>query len=219
MVQLSEYAIISDFDGTITVEDSTVELVNTFGNEKNDKIELDFISGAIGNREAMYQHFEALSITLDEYQFFLKSKINIDLGFDTFLEMLKSLQIPLFIISAGYRQSVETVLGSERLQGVNIYANSLSGEPFIKPVFATTTPICDKAFGPCGNCKRDCLKVIKKSVTNKIAYLGDGLSDRCAIEEADLLFAKSALAAYCDGKNIPYVPFNTFDDVSSFFCP
>ncbi|MCL2247725.1 MAG: MtnX-like HAD-IB family phosphatase [Oscillospiraceae bacterium] len=217
MKKLVEYAIVSDFDGTIIVEDSTVELINTFGNDKNDEIELEFISGAIGNREAMLRHFEILSITLDEYQLFLKSNINIDSGYDAFFKELTRANVPLIIVSAGNRPSIETVLGYERLHGVEIYANSLSAEPYIKPVFAMEIPTCEKTFGPCGNCKRECLKAIRKKVKRKIAYIGDGLTDRCAIEETDLVFAKDALAKYCDKENIAYIPFSSFDDISKFF--
>ena len=211
----NEYVIVSDFDGTITLEDSNVLLVKVFGNAENALIEADFRSGLIGNREAFVRHFDVMRITLREYNGLIDDNIRMEPEFDRFLEHVNRRGVPLFIVSAGFHQAVERVLGGVRLQGVEVYANELSGEPYITPVFMTREPVCDKTTGPCGNCKRDCLKMIRKKSGRKILYIGDGITDRCAIGESDLLFAKDALAEYCDVQGLPYTPYNNFDDIAS----
>ncbi|MCL2222636.1 MAG: MtnX-like HAD-IB family phosphatase [Oscillospiraceae bacterium] len=216
MEQISEYVIVSDFDGTITIEDSTVELVNNCGNAENDRIEVDFIAGTLSNRDAMAQHFEALKISLADFTDFIKANINIDPTFDTFLMETGRLGVSLNIVSAGYCQTVETVLGDKRLQGVDIYANVLAGEPYVKSISATAEPACDKAFGPCGNCKRDCMRAIRHKSGKKLIFIGDGLTDRCAASEADLFFAKDALARYCNEQNLPYIPYKNFNDILNY---
>jgi len=214
-----EYVIVADFDGTITQIDTNYLLVKAFGSEENDQLELDLIAGKLGSREAFLRHFELMRITSQEYRDFICSAIEIDNGFDFFLEQVKRCAIPFYIVSAGYRQAIEYVLGGSRLQGVEVYANDLLGEPYLKPLFAGEKKVCDKTFGPCGNCKLDYLKKIRKKVGRKILFIGDGLTDRCAVEEADMLFAKDSLAKFCDEDGVFYVPYKGFTDIAKYLWP
>jgi len=208
----AEYAIVSDFDGTITVEDSNDLLFQTCGNAENAQIEADFVSGRLANRPAMIAHFDVMRTSLDAYHKFLDTYIHLDPGFDAFLQHVRAEGLPFFIVSAGFRQGIERVLGTERLQGVDVFANDLLGAPYLTPAFARETD-CTKPIGPCGNCKKACLAAIRQKTGRKLLYIGDGLTDRCAMEEADLLFAKDALADYCKAESLPYIPFETFADI------
>jgi len=213
MKQLNEYVIVSDFDGTISLEDSNYNLVLMCGNAGNMKIEEDFLAGKVSNREAFEQHFDVMRISLSEYENFIRTNINIDPTFDEFLEYVHTSNIPLFILSAGFRQGIEYVMGEERLKGVEVLANDLSGAPHISPTFATKNPNCNKKHGPCGNCKRECIETIRKDSGKKIIFIGDGITDRCAIENADIVYAKDSLAERCDEQGIAYTPYNNFADV------
>ena len=44
-------------------------------------------------------------------------------------------------------------------------------------------------------------------------YAGDGRSDFCAAASADLVFARSDLAGFCETYGIEYIPLNDFGDV------
>jgi len=44
-------------------------------------------------------------------------------------------------------------------------------------------------------------------------YIGDGVTDYCAVNYADIVFAKDKLASYCWKRNITYFEFKTFFDV------
>jgi len=210
-----EYIIVSDFDGTITLDDSNGLLVRVCGSAENARIEADFISGVTSNRETFRLHFDEMRLSLREYYDFLDACIKIDPGFDAFLEQARKRGISLFIVSTGFRQAIGRVLGEGRLQGVEVYANDLRGAPYITPRYATEQPDCDMPFGPCSHCKRDCLREIRRRSGRKILYIGDGLTDRCAIGEADLLFAKDALTAFCEAQSVPYIPYKDFFDVAS----
>ena len=48
-------------------------------------------------------------------------------------------------------------------------------------------------------------------------YIGDGRSDTCAASHADIIFAKGALAAFCNERRIPHYTFHTFFDVVRIF--
>jgi len=209
----NEFTLVMDFDGTITQQDSNDMLVRVLGNEVIEKIESEFVAGTLSNREASDLHFKEMLITLEEYQAFLDAHISIDPGFDKFLELARDREISLFIVSGGYHQAVEHILGNKRLQGVQVFANSLLGSPYLSISFGTTQPVCDKPFGPCGNCKRDCLASIRQMTDRKIIFVGDGLTDRCALEEADFVFAKDSLADYCNEHGLQYTSFKDFSDI------
>ena len=46
-----------------------------------------------------------------------------------------------------------------------------------------------------------------------IVYIGEGYSDRCPVQYADIVFARDALQTYCQEQNISYFLYSTFDDV------
>jgi len=50
---------------------------------------------------------------------------------------------------------------------------------------------------------------------HRIVFIGDGLSDRFAVQEADVVFAKRQLLAYCREKGITCRPFETFAEVET----
>ena len=207
--------IVLDFDGTITIEDSNDLLFKILGNTKNEQIETEFLASRMSNRKAMRQHFEEMLIGMEDYHSFLDAHIRIDSTFDAFLEEARSRNILPYIVSGGFRQAIERVLGKKRLDGIEVLANDLVGDKHITTSFATAKPLCDKAFGPCGNCKRDVMKKIRRERPNRtIVFVGDGLTDRCAMEGADVLYAKNSLAEYCGKRDLPYVLYANFADIA-----
>ena len=215
-MDMSEFVIVSDFDGTITVEDSNDLLVQVCGNAENIEIEAAYSAGALSNQETMNRHFELLCISLEAYYAFLDRNIHIDPGLDAFLQRVRRENIPFFIVSAGFRQGIERILGEVRLQDVQVFANDLQGEHDLMPSFALKDAVCTENIGPCGNCKKVCIDTIKVQTGRKVIYIGDGMTDRCAVQKADMLFAKDALAAHCQTHGLPYTPFVSFSDVACY---
>jgi len=213
------YIIVSDFDGTITIEDTTDVLVNVCGNAENDQIEVEYMNGSLNNREAMTRHFEIMNIGLGEYLSVVDDNIRADPWFDTFLSHVKSTKTPFYIVSGGFMQGIRRVLGEARLEGVEVHANKLTDEDPVRTSFITKRPVCDKFYGPCGNCKRDYIKKIRGRTDRTLVFIGDGLTDRCAIEGVDILLAKNALASYCDDQGISYVRYSDFADVIRYLWP
>jgi 2-hydroxy-3-keto-5-methylthiopentenyl-1-phosphate phosphatase len=46
-----------------------------------------------------------------------------------------------------------------------------------------------------------------------VVYVGDGFSDRCPVNYADIVFAKRHLIKHCQQQNITYHEFQNFGDV------
>ncbi len=62
-------------------------------------------------------------------------------------------------------------------------------------------------------CKRNVL-LSSSHPDRRIVYIGDGVSDRCPVEYADIIFAKGSLAAWCNKGRLPHYPFGTLRDVT-----
>ena len=65
----------------------------------------------------------------------------------------------------------------------------------------------------CGNCKRNHVLTLSAD-DDIIVYIGDGISDRCPVRYADIVFAKGSLIRYCQAQNVTYHEFKTFSDVT-----
>lgn len=69
--------------------------------------------------------------------------------------------------------------------------------------------------GHCGMCKALPVRWAKAR-GRRAVYVGDGYSDRCAVTEADVVFAKDSLAAHCRANGIPYHAFASLSDVQAW---
>ena len=217
-MNITDYVIITDFDGTITNEDSNTLLEKMFGNAKSAEIEAAYTRGEKGGRETTEEHFKIINITQEEYYSFLDANIQVDPEFDAFLNLALSRNAHIYIVSGGYKQAIEHLLGKDRLTNVVISANELiEVGNYIKPKFAFDKVECSEVYGSCGNCKRLVIESIRKAVSKKLIYIGDGLTDRCAIKCVDFVFAKDTLISYCEEQNIPFKQFESFADITKCF--
>ena len=218
-LDIKEFVIVSDFDGTITLEDTNDLLFLTCGTAENEEIENDFRAGKKDDRETMKRHFGVARLTFEEYFYFLDTKVKVDTGFDSFLKFLHGQELPLFIVSGGYRIAIERVLGKEKLEGVQIFANDLQlDNGYLTPFYAMENHVCTEPIGPCGNCKKICIDTIRRKTGKKILYIGDGLTDRCVIHKTDLVFAKEnlALAEHCRANSSPYISFTCLGEIVGY---
>ena len=215
-MDLKDYVIVSDFDGTITIQDSNSLMVHVLGDERNVKIEEDFIRGLLGSKETFVKHFETMAITMEDYYKYLNEHIDLDSDFEGFLMKVREKKIPFYIVSAGFRQGIEYILRDSKVRKEEIFANDLIEEDCLVPKFAIENPPCIKEAGACGNCKRISIQNIREKTKKKIIYIGDGILDICTVDKVDLLFAKDYLEDYCKENQVPYIPFRRFRDVEEY---
>jgi 2-hydroxy-3-keto-5-methylthiopentenyl-1-phosphate phosphatase len=67
--------------------------------------------------------------------------------------------------------------------------------------------VSDGCRAEAGNCK--CAALSREPGTLRI-LIGDGRSDFCAAETAELVVAKGALAEYCQSNGLPFIVFGNF---------
>jgi hypothetical protein len=66
----------------------------------------------------------------------------------------------------------------------------------------------------CATCKAAIIRRLGRDY-RPVVFIGDGFSDRFAVEVSDVVFAKRQLLAYCRDKGITCTPFETFADIQA----
>jgi len=214
---LCNTVIVSDFDGTITDVDTNDLVYFAFGGEENRNIEKLIAQGKMGIKEGALRHFQRIRLTEEEFLSYIFQNARIDSGFKDFCTAVKERGIPLVVVSGGFLNTIKAFFKEEGIDdsGIRIYANRLNfAGSRIEAVFYDEDDECETGLGPCGNCKTKRLRDLRKEYRN-IIFIGDGVTDRCAVREADVVLAKGSLKEYCDEQEIPYIPFYNFHDIVS----
>ncbi len=204
------WQVIVDFDGTVTKKDSTDMLLERFALPPWRVLEEQWIRGEIGSQDCMRKQIELVRATPDEMDDFIAS-IELDWHFKSFVRLCQRLQLPLKIVSDGLDLTIRNVLRRAGLDSLTIVANHLAyvgGDRWeLTSPFAKTG--CRSAAGTC-----KCAVAAQRAPVLTL-LIGDGRSDQCLAQEADLIFAKAGLLKYCQAQNLPHQSFETFADVSS----
>lgn len=207
-----ELVVLTDFDGTITKRDVGNTLFTHFSNGVNLWVVERWKEGDINSRTCL--ECECVISRATESEFLSEvDKFDIDEYFVRFYELISAYDIPIYILSDGVDVYIKYLLNKFSLTDIPFYSNQLH---FNKDRLIPRFPHHIKGCGLCGNCKLHHYNELTDT-DNKTVYIGDGYSDRHIAEVADILFAKSNLAKYCDEHDIPYHPFNTFQDIIKYF--
>jgi 2-hydroxy-3-keto-5-methylthiopentenyl-1-phosphate phosphatase len=191
--------LVVDWDGTITVRDSLVQVIHEFGDpallaELEPRVGVDLTL-----HEEIALEFEAITTPLDEVVEWVVENVEIRPG----LRELARLE-PL-VISAGFHELIEPVLAREGVE-LAVLANRVD----VRPGGWIVRFRDETACATCGEpCKRGSL------AGEPYAYAGDGYSDRCAALAADRVFARDSLALHLDELGVPYEPFDDLHDVAT----
>jgi 2,3-diketo-5-methylthio-1-phosphopentane phosphatase len=204
--------IFFDFDNTITTFDVLDSIISRFSvGDGWKKLEDKWEKGKIGSRECLKGQIDGVRVSKDRLDRHLAS-VKIDPYFKKIVSLLRSNKIDVFILSDNFDYVLRSVLRRYGINGLDVYSNrlKLSGGRLV-PEF----PISNSECHGCGHCKKTTMRRLAGKGTLTV-YIGDGLSDRCASEEADVVFAKGALSSYLQGKGIGHIRFNELKDVYNY---
>ena len=201
-------AVFSDFDGTIAHPDTINLLAETFGGvEFRRDIGGKIASGEISLRDGIAAEVATIRGSLDQILNFLRQRVEIDESFPPFAQWCRRQEIPLTVLSAGIKDVIERLLAPYGLDHVQLLANPLEIVDH-----RWTLRFLDDT--PWGHDKAAAL-VRARSTGYATAFLGDGLSDLRAANQADLVFARSRLANLCRQKQLPFFPLDDFSTVGA----
>ncbi|GAB4181912.1 MAG: 2-hydroxy-3-keto-5-methylthiopentenyl-1-phosphate phosphatase [Calditrichia bacterium] len=201
--------IFSDFDGTITRKDSLEAVLNHFCGTEWQEIEERVTRHELTEKESLQMEMDYLHESEETIFRFLTDHIHIDPNFPDFVEYISHNEIEFTILSGGFRSFIQTILDKYHLSHLKIEANSFEIDNEHWKVIGNPTP---KIKNNCNHCKTHHL-IQAKSEGLITIYIGDGNTDRCPAQQADIVFAKGPLASYLTSIGKDFFPISTFADV------
>jgi 2,3-diketo-5-methylthio-1-phosphopentane phosphatase/HAD superfamily hydrolase (TIGR01549 family) len=185
-------------------------LVNQFTSGNWEAIDRDFRGGKIGSKEAYSRIAKILMGDEATILHFVQEHSDIDPSFPHFYQYCHEKGIDIKIVSDGLDFYIKKILEIHHLSEIPYYANHthfLEGERM-----EISFPHSEGECGLCGTCKKRLVQIYRKEY-DSIFFVGNGLSDRCAAQEADFVFAKGSLYTYCTEQDIPCHFFKDFLEI------
>jgi len=200
--------IYSDFDGTITQKDTLMFLAEHLGGglQMVEAIGRLIREGKISLRDGIAAEMRSIRAPFAEAVRLLQANVALDPGFPRFAKWCVEQQVPLTVLSAGFKEIIDLFLPAEDYSELEVIANSVQPDETRgwQCAFRDETP-----FG------HDKSKILREARKRKsyVAFIGDGLSDRPPARVADEVFAKHSLFEYCQAHGITCHEFKDFDEI------
>jgi 2-hydroxy-3-keto-5-methylthiopentenyl-1-phosphate phosphatase len=207
---LSQRTLVVDFDGTITEQDVLDEIARTFGDDEvYREVDEALDRNGITLHEVLRREFEPVRAPLGEVLEWVHANASIRPGFRELVELARARGWRVVVVSSGFRQLIEPMLDRAGIQGLELVSNEVDPD-------SDGWRITFFDESRCEVCGEACKRTTVRSVVNggEVVYVGDGYSDRCAAEDADLVFARRGLAAYLAERGVPFEPFDDFFQVA-----
>jgi 2,3-diketo-5-methylthio-1-phosphopentane phosphatase len=206
--------VFCDFDGTISVVDTTDHVLSRLAAPAWETLEADWLAGRIDAAACMRGQIALIAGSDAELDAVLDG-VEIDPGFPAFAAWCADHELPLTVVSDGVERFIRQVLGRHRLGHLPIVSNRLAGRPGARRL-AQPFRRAGCAAGA-GVCK--CAVADPPARSEPLVYVGDGRSDFCVSARADVLFARDDLAAYAEGRGQACHRFETFHDITATLAP
>ncbi|MDD6173073.1 MAG: HAD-IB family phosphatase [Elusimicrobiaceae bacterium] len=200
---MTKYALITDFDGTITTQDIGNALCIHYGLTSPEKIEKAYNSKADA-REWMKNHFGSVKTTKEDFERIILEKALVRPGFRDLCLYAKEHDIPFEIASGGLDIYIKPVLDIFDCNQIKI--GSVKG--VIKPEGIEVT------FPDYNGLRMEEFKESRvrhyQKEDYKVIFFGDGPGDFEAARAADIVFATSRLETLLKKHGIKYVHFEDY---------
>jgi 2-hydroxy-3-keto-5-methylthiopentenyl-1-phosphate phosphatase len=196
--------ITIDFDGTVTLADTTDLMLERFAEPKWREVEAEWVAGRIGSRECLARQAALLSASPDEIDATLDT-VQTDFNFPRFVQEAQALGATMKIVSDGFDRFIEPILARIGVKIPLVCSRLVSEGPRSwRAEFPNSSDDCRSESGVC--------KCATATAGKFRLLIGDGRSDFCLAQESDLVFAKDKLAEFCREQQIPYRTIASFRD-------
>jgi 2,3-diketo-5-methylthio-1-phosphopentane phosphatase len=182
-------AVLTDFDGTISVTDASYELLDRFGEKGWYGIEKEALEGRMTIKEALMGEASMVRVPYAEAAEYLKGKVKLRDGFREFADWCCDNGVHLEICSDGFGSTIEVLLAHWGLEWIPWTSNmtELRAEGMLIdfPHWREGCPVN-------GNCKCSQLERLRRS-HGDVIFVGDGTTDLCVARKADHVLARDRL--------------------------
>jgi 2,3-diketo-5-methylthio-1-phosphopentane phosphatase len=204
---LARASVFLDFDGTITESDTGVHVLGRLAAPEWREISDAYGRGEIGSRECLLDEWDLLP--KDERQLrAVIDEVPLDPGARPLVDALRLTGAEVTIVSDGFGIRVHEV--ADEL-GVGVLSNTVDWATG-RLEFPHEDRCCP--CSTCGTCKQAPIKDARHRGRPTV-LVGDGTSDRKAAMLADVVFAKGALADWCERNGVEHRRFDTLADVQA----
>ncbi len=187
-------ALVLDWDGTVTERDTLHMAIERFGDVEVFGSMDSELGRSLTLDEVIAAEIATIAAPLEEVVAFLLEHVRVRRGFHE----LVSEHDPL-IVSAGFHELIDPILRREGIEA-RVVANHLADGPEGLRTIFPERALCAVCGEPC---KRGAVVGL-----GPLAYVGDGVSDRCVSLQASRVFARRSLASWLDEQNVAYEPFD-----------
>jgi 2-hydroxy-3-keto-5-methylthiopentenyl-1-phosphate phosphatase len=207
---LSARTLVVDFDGTITEQDLLDTIAQTFGDEDvYREVDEGLDDDSLTLNEVIRREFEPVRAPLGEVCDWVLENVRVRPGFRELVKLARERGWRIVVVSSGFRELIEPVLEREGLGDLELLSNTVDPEPDGWKVRFRVSEACEVCGQPC---KRSTAAALADGT--ELVYVGDGYSDRCAAELADVVFARRGLASYLEERGVPFERFEDFHSVA-----
>lgn len=209
--------VFVDFDGTVTKEDVGNAFFRRYaGQSRYDALLVEYKAERMSARQCFREGISAIGrVNREEAAGFVRD-CAIDPHFASFVSFCRDHDIGLTIVSDGLSFYINEILDQHGMADVQVFSNVLEFGPAGHDGLSALDirfPYADVECQRCACCKRNMI-VTHAGEDDIIIYVGEGYSDRCPVQYADIVFAKDQLQTFCQQKNISYFLYESFRDVT-----
>jgi len=207
---VTRFLIACDFDGTITRRDTLHLIVDRYGDPAMwDRLDGPLTRGEVTVEQAIEREFATVRATARDVLDLCRAEAGVRDGFPGFVAWARAEGHRVVVMSNGFRTVIDDLLGRMGLGDLPVACHDVAfSREGSRVLWADRGERC----ALCGRrCKRAELAAVRGD--DRVAYLGDGISDRCVSGAADIVFARAGLAEWLDETGRPYVPFEDFHTV------
>ncbi|MEK6238832.1 MAG: HAD-IB family phosphatase [Planctomycetales bacterium] len=197
-------AVFADFDGTITVEETFVQMLRRFAPEPAAELIPEMYALRVTLREGVRRIVESIPSKRFPEMLEFVGQAEIRPGFEELLDLLKERRVPLVVVSGGLTKIIQQVLKPYRRRVAGIHAMDVNRRAKLLRVhseFESGTELVSK------------VDVMDRYPAGSRVAIGDSVTDLNMAQSADLTFARDKLAKYLDERDVEYVPWQDFHDV------
>ena len=206
--QAAPTLIQCDFDGTVTFEDASFLMLDTFARGDWREINRVYEAGLMTVGKFNDEAFGLVRATKEELLKSIEGKVKVRPGFRQFVSFCRRTGLRLAIVSNGLDFYIEDILAREGLHDVEVHAASTRFHGISLSV---------QYYGPDGQPVDDAFKA--RFVSHfldegyRVVYIGDGSSDYVPARQCDRIFATGTLLRKCIESGIAHCHFDDFNEI------
>ena len=215
--KLIKTRLFIDFDGTITDCDVGDGIFTRFmspeaaESDLHNRLIADWKAGILSSEQCLKQECKGTIVNRAQFDEELE-RYELTPGFKRLVECCHEKDIPMMILSDGFDYYISYILEKHGAADIPFRSNHML---FNNGSLDVEFPWLEKGCGRCGNCKRWHIETESKT-GERIIYAGDGYSDRFAIHDADVVFARRDLAEYCISQGREFIPYEDLHAITDY---